>query len=61
MKPYQVIYDNVDKEHPNNPVMASRVIYAPNIMDALKKFLHEWNGAYDEIKEVKLYKPTRNK
>ena len=61
MKPYQVIYDYVDKEHPNNPVMASRGIYAPNIMDALKKFLHEWNGAYDEIKEVKLYKPTRNK
>ena len=61
MKSYQVIYDYVDKEHPNSPVMASRVIFAPDITEALKKFLHEWNGAYDDIKEIKLYKPTKKK
>ncbi len=61
MKSYQVIYDYVDKEHPSSPVVASRVIFAPDITEALKKFLHEWNGAYDEIKEIKLYKPTKKK
>ena len=50
LKPYEVIFNQVDPEHPSNPVMTSKIIYGTDIADALYVFLNN-SPAYD-IKKI---------
>ena len=40
-KPYEVIYNKLDPDHPSKPVMTSRIIYGGNLTAALVKFHNE--------------------
>ena len=41
LKPYEVIFNQVDPEHPSKPVMTSKIIYGGNLTAALVKFHNE--------------------
>ena len=41
LKPYEVIFNQVDPENPSSPVMTSKIIYGISIMHALQVFLKE--------------------
>ena len=41
LKPYKVIFNQVDPENPNSPVMTSKIIYGGNLTAALVKFHNE--------------------
>lgn len=50
LKPYEVIFNQVDPEHPSKPVMTSKIIYGISIMHALQVFLKD-SPAWD-IKKI---------
>jgi hypothetical protein len=41
LKPYEVVYNQVDPENPSSPVMTSKIIYGGNLTAALVKFHNE--------------------
>tara|TARA_R100001224_G_scaffold37644_1_gene21435 strand:- start:270 stop:479 length:210 start_codon:yes stop_codon:yes gene_type:complete len=50
LKPYEVIFNQVDPEHPSKPVMTSKIIYGTDLTNALVKFHNE--TALIDIKKV---------
>ena len=41
LKPYEVIFNQVDPENPSSPVMTSKIIYGTDLTNALVKFHNE--------------------
>ena len=50
LKPYEVIFNQLDPENPSSPVMTSKIIYGISIMHALQVFLKD-SPAWD-IKKI---------
>ena len=38
LKPYEVIFNQVDPENPSSPVMTSKIIYGTDMVDAIVMF-----------------------
>ncbi|ULF49548.1 hypothetical protein PSCSP1l_00005 [Prochlorococcus phage P-SCSP1l] len=53
LKPYEVVFNQVDPENPNSPVMTSKIIYGSNLTAALVKFHNE--TPLVDIKRVEVF------
>tara|TARA_R100000734_G_C3233372_1_gene40563 strand:+ start:228 stop:434 length:207 start_codon:yes stop_codon:yes gene_type:complete len=61
MRAYQIVYNEIDIEHENCPVMTSRIIYGVTLAAALNKFLEDNSPALDIKKIEEFNNKTTNK
>jgi len=61
MRAYQIVYNDIDIQHENCPVMTSRIIYGVTLADALNKFLEDNSPALDIKKIEEFNNKTTNK